>query len=235
MTASWVSRPAARHLVRRRRPAGSERRQANDVSGYRFYECQFAPAAATWRDAIRVGQLVHDRGVSAYESFAPQAFAGCVAADIPVVLEHDTSKRAGTVTPVAAHGDWHIATFVLDGPYASRAAEFIEKCGEVSPGAQVFDMDPSLATPITPDHNPTHWYTRARLDEISIVSPGTIARYAGAKVTAVRELTPRSTERRLDRAPSPADRPSPGRAGSEVIHGGRILRRPGIGQVLGVR
>jgi hypothetical protein len=48
-----------------------------------------APAASTWRDAIRVGQLVHDRGVSAYESFAPQAFAGWVASDIPVLVDHE--------------------------------------------------------------------------------------------------------------------------------------------------
>lgn len=210
---------------------------ATDAPPRKLFECRFAPAASTWRDAIRIGQLVRDRGVSAYESFAPQAFADWATSDIPVVLDHDIKKRAGTVTVVAAHGDWHIATFVLDGPHAARAAEHIERSGNVSPRAQVFDMDPSLATPVTPAHHPTHWYTRARLDEISIVSPGTIAWYAGAEVTAVRELTPRSTERqRLDRAPSPAARPSsPDRAADEVSYGGQLIRRPNIRRVLGVR
>ena len=163
----------------------------------RFYECRFAPSAATWREAIRVGQLVHDRGVSAYESFAPRAFAGWGASEIPVLIDHDVSQRAGTVTVLTAHRDWHIASFVLDGPYATRAAEFIAKSGKVSPGLHVLDkdLDRSLATPITPAHRPTHWYFRAQLDEISILPPGEIAWYAGAKVTGFREAKPRPTER----------------------------------------
>jgi hypothetical protein len=137
----------------------------------KFYECQFAPAAATRRDAIRVGQVVHDRGVSAYEAFAPRAFAGWGKAEIRVLIDHCMAKRAGTVKLVAAHRDWFLATFVLDGPYAALGAKLIARSGKVSLGATVLDQDPVLADPIPPTHNPTHWYTRARLDEISVVSP----------------------------------------------------------------
>lgn len=203
----------------------------------KLYECQFAPAAATWRDAIRVGQLVRHQGANVYEAFAPQAFAGWATSEVPIILDHDMTKRAGRVTVVAAHRDWWIATFVLDGPYASHAAEWIERSGSVSPGFHELDKDPQLATPITPAHDAHHWYTKARLDEISVLPPGAIGWYAGAKVTGVRELTPRSTERqRVDPAPSPAARPpSPGRAAGEVFYGGQLIRRPGIGRVLGVR
>ena len=90
----------------------------------RFYSCRFAPNAETWHHAIRVGQRVIHHGEPVYESFAPQAFAG--ASEVPVLLDRDVMTRAGTVTVLVAHGDWHLADFVLDGPYASQAAEFIE-------------------------------------------------------------------------------------------------------------
>ena len=66
----------------------------------KFYECDFAPCAATRRDVIRVAQLVHDskRGGSAYEAFDPDAFRGWGQADIPVCIDHDVTTRAGTVT-----------------------------------------------------------------------------------------------------------------------------------------
>lgn len=182
----------------------------------KLYSCQFAPNAETWRDAIRVGQLVHDRGVNAYESFAPQAFEWTKAADVPILLDHDTKKRAGTVTVKVAHGDWHRADFVLDGPYAARAAEYIERCGKVSPSFTELTKDPISARAISPAHNPTHWYTRARLNEISIVSPGGIAWYQGAKVTRASELRP-ATPARSSPVPEPA---------GEVIFGdGTLVRR----------
>jgi hypothetical protein len=104
---------------------------------------------------------------------------------------------AGTATALIAHKDWHIASFVLDGPYASRAAEWIERSGRVSPGFDPIDKDPVMSTRTSPHHPAYHWHTRAKLNEISICSPGSIAWYAGAKVTGVREF-------KAPMAPSPS-------------------------------
>jgi hypothetical protein len=129
------------------------------------------------------------------EAFAVRAFrdAGVRASDVPVLLDHCETKRAGTVTALIGHGDWHIAAFALDGPYAAEAADWIERSGKVSPGFTELDKDAIMATPITPLHNPTHWYSRARLDEISVLPPGAIPWYQGARVTSLREhkLKPR--------------------------------------------
>jgi len=159
----------------------------------KFGDCCFAPSAATRRDAIRVGQRVVDRGKTVYEAFAPLAFrdAGVRASDVPVLLDHDVTKRAGTVTALISRGDWHVAGFVLDGPHAAEAAEWIARPGKVSPGFTELDKDAIMATPITPVHIGTNWYSRARLDEISIVPPGAIAWYQGARVTSLREHIPK--------------------------------------------
>lgn len=157
----------------------------------KFYSCQFAPCGANVRDVIRVAQLVHDRGVSAYEAVAPDAFHGRWT-DAAILINHDPKRRAGTVTVVAAHKDWMLADFVLDGPHAARAAELIERSGSVSPGFTWIERDPIFAKPITPDHHPTHWYTAARLDEISLVEPGAIGWYSGAKVTHAYKPTART-------------------------------------------
>jgi phage head maturation protease len=157
----------------------------------KFCECRFAPNAETWRDAIRVGQRVIRRGGSVHEAFAPQAFraAGVRASEVPILLDHDPTKRAGTVTVLIAHGDWHIASFVLDGPYAARAHEFIERGGgKVSLGFDDLETDPRSAIKTSPYHPATNWYTRARVNEISILPPGAIAWYQGAKVTNVSEF-----------------------------------------------
>ena len=93
----------------------------------KFCSCRFAPNGETPLHAIRVSQLVRHQGKSVHEVFAPQAFADTRASEVPILLDHDVTKRAGTVTVLVAHKDWHIADFVLDGPYAARAAEFIER------------------------------------------------------------------------------------------------------------
>lgn len=158
----------------------------------KFYECRFAPCAATWRDVIGVAQLVRSRGEAHYECFSPDAFKGWGTRDIAILLDHDDMKRAGTVTALAPHGEWWHASFVLDGPHAERAAEYIERGGKVSPGFNDEEKDPIFAKPITPHHNATHWHTRAQLNEISILGPGVIPWYLGAKVTRCYE--PRATE-----------------------------------------
>ena len=199
----------------------------------RFFEAAFAPCAATRRDVVRVAQLVYDDGQSVYEAFTPQAFKGWGQSEIPVLIDHNETKRAGTVTALHAHGDWWHASFMLDGPHADRAADLIERRGKVSPGFRPDEMDPDFAVPITPAHNATHWYTRARLNEISIASPGAIPWYQGAKVTRSYELKapPTATPHRqglVARETEPE---------GQVTHGyghGQLLRRPDIGQVLRV-
>ncbi|HEU6445315.1 MAG TPA: hypothetical protein VFL61_09680 [Gaiellaceae bacterium] len=201
-----------------------------------FYECQFAPNAATRRDVTRVAQLVRDQGQSVYEAFAPQAFAGWGKSDIAVLIAHDPSKRAGTVTALSSHGDWHIATFMLDGPYAAHAADLIERSGAVSPDFSDFDKDPDFARPLSPHHSPTHWYTRARLNEISVATPGAIAWYADAKVTRTYEpKTPAATVRRQPAAAARTLAPDHTTATEIYCPPGAILHRPGIGRVTRVR
>ena len=174
----------------------------------KFYECRFAPNASTWRDAIRVAQLVRHDGQSVYEAFTPEAFAGWGAADIAILLDHDVKKRAGTVTAIAAHRDWWHASFVLDGPHAARAAEYIERSGLVSPGFNDHAKDADLAEPITPAHYPTHLYTSAKLNEISVVRPGAIAWYQGAKVTRAYESKETPTEKPKPKPATNTRRPS---------------------------
>jgi hypothetical protein len=151
----------------------------------RFYEARFAPNAETVRAAVRVSQRALYHGEIVAECFQPQAFraAGVKASEVPVLIDHDLTKGAGTVTTLVAHGDWHIASFPLDGPYAREAAELIERSGRVSPSFTELDKDPISAR----EPCPMNWYTAARLDEISILSPGAIAWYVGAKVTRVYE------------------------------------------------
>jgi hypothetical protein len=191
----------------------------------KIYSCQFAPVAANWRDVIRVAQLVRAQGVSAYEAFAPDAFRGWGAAEIPVLIDHDEDRRGGSVTVVTGWKDWMLADFILDGPYAERAAELIERSGKVSPGFTWHERDPVLEKPHSPDHHPTHWITRARLDEISLLAPGSIGWYAGARVTRVSEMKEPTVTRT---ASNHSD-------AGEIIHGGELIVRHGIGQVLRVR
>ena len=207
----------------------------------KFYECDFAPCAATRRDVIRVAQRVHDDGQSVYEAFTPEAFRGWGANDIAVLIDHDATKRAGTVTAVSAWRDWWNASFVLDGPHAEQAADLIERRGKVSPGFQPLDKDPDFAVPITPAHNPTHWYTRARLNEISIASPGAIPWYQGARVTrCYQPKAPAATPVRRERA-EPATAPSVDpatehwqREAAIAAHERGNIVRFGVGEVLRV-
>lgn len=150
----------------------------------RLYTCRFAPCGSTPRHAIRTSQLVVQRGESVHESFDPHAFAGTRAAEVAILLDHDPRKRAGTVRAKVAHGDWHVADFVLDGPYAEQAAEWIERSGKVSPGFDPIEHDPIAAR----EPAAMTWHTRARLNEISVLPPGAIGWYAGAIVTGSAEL-----------------------------------------------
>ena len=193
----------------------------------KFYECDFAPCAATRRDVIRVAQLVHDEGGSAYEAFAPAAFKGWGQSDIPILIDHDVTRRAGTVTALSAFGDWWRGSFMLDGPDAGKAEEIIERGGKVSPSFEPLEKDPDFARPITLAHTPTHWYLRARLTEISIASPHATPWYRGARVTRCYQ----------SKAPAPSTRQGlvARETEGEVIYGdGQPIIRHGVGKILRV-
>jgi hypothetical protein len=165
------------------------------------------------------------RGESVVEAFASDAFSGTRSADVPILLDHDVTKRAGTLTAKAAVGDWWHGDFVLnDGPYAAQAVEWIEASGRISPGFTVLERDAISAR----EPCPMNWYLRATLDEISILPPGAIQWYVGARVTRVNEL-PEPTSSAVE-ARSRVEH-----AAGEVVHGGQRIVRHNIGDVLGVR
>ena len=187
-----------------------------------FYEARVAPIASTRRGVIRHAQLVP--GESCFEAFTREAFAGWGERDLPVLLGHDPSKRAGTITSVFAHGDWLHASFVLDGPHAEQGAAYIARDGRVSISFDPGEMDPDFARPVSLAHLPYHWYRRATLNELSLVRSDAIACYQGAEVTRSyrSKLTPAAP---LVREAEPE---------GEVIFGGGPIRRVGIGQIVGV-
>ena len=78
----------------------------------------------------------------------------------------------------------------------------------VSPGFNSVARDELLQT------DNIHWHQRARLDEISILAPGEIAWYVGAKVTDV-----------LEPADPPAARTKRPDAGKVIIHDPPVLVR----------
>ena len=109
---------------------------------------------------------------------------------------------------VAPHRDWMYGTFVLDGPYAEEARRCIERSGKLSPAFESFEKDPDFALPFSPHHYPYHWHLRAKLNEISVVSPAAMAWYQGAKVTG-----------------SFASKPTPTPVREQVFYGGPVIRR----------
>ena len=192
-----------------------------------YFECAFAPIAATRRDVPRVAQLVRSEGESIYEAFSPGAFTGWGKAEIPVLIEHDETKRAGTVTAIAPWRDWWNASFVLDGPHADRAADLIARCGNVSPSFSPDELDPRFAVPISAHHHATHWYLRAQLNEISVLSPSATPWFLGAKVT--RTYEPKATA-----TPTAHRHPSEPVEGEVIPDNGQIIVRHGIGTILSV-
>jgi hypothetical protein len=68
------------------------------------------------------------------------------------------------------------------------------------------------------------------LNEVSLLTPSVAPAESRAKVVLLREAPVGSMS--LPAAGLSSDRPA---VGEEVIYGGGLLRRPGIGQVIGVR
>ena len=189
----------------------------------------------------------------------------------------------GFVSDVAERDGWHEATFVLnmDKPLADVARELLRVGTPVSLGAKSVRRDESLA-----DLGlaiPVKRHTIAFLEEVSILSPGFVPGFKGAKVIRItergtaldrmRERQERESAQAKPKPPKPsAPKPTATVAdeviynwngkvyryradqldeiarmdriigyvspsGSQEIHHqpGSVIRRPGIGQVLGVR
>ena len=118
-----------------------------------------------------------------------------------------------------------ICDFRLDHslPRSAIALDLLRVGAPVSIGFHSLEHDRLLAEDGVKRH------TRARLDELSILAPDEIPAYRGAKITSIHELKPtaqasRATARNQDPDGEAIDSPP-----------GRVLIRPGIGQILGVR
>jgi hypothetical protein len=187
----------------------------------RLYVCRIAPAASTWKQAIRSGHDVLKRGALRRESFAPWAFGDAV--DVPVLLDHDRAREVGKVVGVTDHDQWILASIELDQekPLASIAADRLAHGAALSPTFVSLLRDELL------EQTGVAWHKQALLREVSILEIGDRPAYEG---TGVMSRLERSTR-------SPAASPDRLAAAGEVIRHPRgvLLRRPGIGQVIGVR
>jgi len=208
-----------------------DRREADEagagvnVSVYgRTYIARIAPCATTWREAIYNGQdVIQPGGEIRCESFAEHAFAGVEAATVPVILWHDTDRPVGTLSSLIAHKGWHLAAFTLDPTktLSCIAADSLRHGSAVSIGFARSRHDPLLA------EDGTYWYQEAVLTELAVLAPHESPAYRGAVVTQVLEPT---------KASPAAVSTSRLAAGEEIVHDeGKLLVRPGSGQVLRIR
>jgi hypothetical protein len=137
-----------------------------------------------------------------------------------VLVNHDPGRQVGTVreiyiAPTVDGGvvrDWYFASVRLDDP-----PDWLARHGAVSWGYKALQ---------TQDVKGSLRLLRALITEVSILSPSTAPAESLARVCLVGETS------------SPAARPSDRlAAGDEVIRHpqGVLLRRPGIGQVIGTR
>jgi hypothetical protein len=132
---------------------------------------------------------------------------------VPVLVDHDRGIEVGCLYFVRERAGWIEADFfLLDDALGREAAEVMRVGQPVSVGATQLKR-PAL-----------RW-----VNELSLVERGAIP---GAQVIARREVgspaPPPTLATREAAAPPPREE-------SVVIHGDGIIRRPGIGQVLGVR
>jgi hypothetical protein len=134
-----------------------------------------------------------------------------------------------------------VADFIIQPwmTFSCIAADNLRRGSPVSVGYRSLRHDKSLA------EIGVKWHTLAILDELSLLRHGERPAYPGAEVTFI---LPHKRIPRTAQTP-PAEKPpktearerstelaaSTTAAGEEIIHGGPIIRRPGIGRVLGVR
>jgi hypothetical protein len=135
-----------------------------------------------WRDAIRNGLDIVDRGELWRESFAPDAWI-TTADPAPVVLSHFDERVVGHVSSRVVSGGWHVAAFVLDHSrgLAGVALDRLRVGAPVSIGFRRLRHDRSLAEQGVKRH------TLARLDELSILAADEKPAFPGARITQILE------------------------------------------------
>jgi hypothetical protein len=136
---------------------------------------------------------------------------------VPVVVDHDMNRQIGVVRGIHVYpavlpggkvSDWYHASVELND-----VPGWLRRDGSVSWGHRcLHEME--LAG--------VNLLKRALIDEISVLTPARQPKEPLARVCWVGEPSAARTS---------SDRPTDG----EVFHGGGLIRRPGIGQVLGVR
>ena len=168
----------------------------------KFYVARFAPSAATWRDTIRVGQLVPHNGKSVYEAFAPHAFAGWEHPTIPILLDHDPTRKPAPSPPSHPTGT---GTSVLrpGRAYTDQAAEYISRSGAVSLGCHEINKAQHWqyrTRPPTPPRTGTHAHDSTRsASSLPAPSRGTSGQRSRARASSRLQpsrATPRPTSER---------------------------------------
>jgi hypothetical protein len=180
----------------------------------RTYSAQIAPCSADWREAIRNGIDVVDDGRRWTESIAENAFLPTTK-PVPVLLSHDESKPAGEVLVRIAHKGWFHVDFKLDASklLACVAADRLRVGAPVSIGFRTLKHDEQLAKSGVMRH------TLARFDELSILGPGEIGAYRGAKITRIYEPKPKPATRTTSKPSRAARKPTPAVPAGTVFYG----------------
>jgi phage head maturation protease len=176
----------------------------------RTYSAQIAPCSADWREAIRNGIDVVDEGRRWTESIAENAFLPTTK-PVPVLLSHDESRPVGEVIVRIAHKGWFHVDFKLDASklHSCVAADRLKVGTPVSIGFRTLKHDEQLAK------NGVMRHTLARFDELSILGPGDMPGYPGAKITRIYE--PKPATRTNPKPPPAARKPTAAAATAEVI------------------
>jgi phage head maturation protease len=148
----------------------------------RTYICRIAPCSEDWRDAIRNGADVIDRGELLRESFAPDAWIA-TADPAPAILSHNEKQIVGHVSSRAVSAGWHVAAFVLDHSrnLSGIALDRLRIGAPVSIGFRAIRHDKTLA------ESGVKRYTLARLDELSILAADEKPAFPGARITQILE------------------------------------------------
>lgn len=179
---------------------------------------RIAPCSPSDRLAVRHGRPVAAPDGNWVESFAPDAFLPFTARKPTVLTRHDGTE-VGYVSVIGAGREWIEADLILD----DEARDLAVVGAPVSIDARSLHSD---------DHHlaGVRRHRMARLEHVCFLSPDERPVYgARACVTAVRELSvsPAAGAAASERVPV---------AGEIIVETGRrLIRREGIGQVLGVR
>jgi hypothetical protein len=125
---------------------------------------------------------------------------------VPVLVDHDDSRPVGLVRELWEFQD-------VDGPWLVAHAEISDPPAWLKTGTKA-----SVAFSNLHDQHVNEWrrILRGLVTEVSILSPGVLPAEPLAQVVLLRE-TASESER-----------------GGQLIHGGALIRRAGIGQVLAV-